>query len=773
MAPVAAASASAAPATGALADPRLELFALRATLESDPRAAERLLERVDQLLAERPAEAKAAGFDYLRGRLLLARGESAAAIFALTDSATATPALAPWASYHLGLLHEQVGQVEAAAAQASRVLASRPPRPLLERGLELFARTVAAGGDCRWLSVLPALQWKPEELRYLAYARAACSHRAGRFAESQQALAAILEAKVTDDPALLAATALAERVDPAQTGGRTLLLIGTSFYEHRDFEKAIPFLNVAIARLVSGRDLPAPRYWQARYALGRSLFWLERYAEAEVAFEALARSSTTAGDRSQALFQKGRSLELLALDKQHAARREDAVRAYAEILQLMPLGRWSEAASIAKSRLDWLAGRQGEALVQLEGHLSQKRPKPAAQLLAFLIATELSSGKTERAAIWIPVAERLKNSNKLELAYWKARLAEERGQKAEAVELYRRAWQQAPYDPVAQGAWLRLESESLRPLAETKARQLSRSALPADLDFAWAFLGDSDSDGVLARTALSGRLQQDPRLAPWIRLVPTRTADWPLWRTPLRTGEELLAGLGAFDDAPGTGGRFFPMTEPALALAGSQALATGGAHQRSLYLAELLTKRAPATLPAVLLPPALRQRAYPLGYRHLLEAESRARKIDPQLLAAIIREESRFNPDAFSGASARGLTQFILPTAQQLAKKLELGPLAPLDLHRPEVAIRLGAAYIAELESTFSGSLPPVVAAYNAGAPQARLWQSYCKTTDPVEYLSKVGFEETRNYLTKVLTSRAHYHEIYGLEVEPAARPPL
>lgn len=770
-APVAAAPA-AVPAAPKI-DLQLAAAELRAATAGEPGAAALLLARVDQELAERPEEARAAGFDYLRGRLLAASGERAAAIFSLTDSQTATPALAPWASYHLALLHEQDGQVEAAAAQASRVLASRPPRPLLERALELFARNVAGGGDCRWLAVLPALQWKPEELRYLAWTRAECARRAGRIAESDQALLAILEAKATDDPALLAATSLAQRLDPAKAPGRTLLLVGTSFYEHRDFVKAIGFLNLAVARLVSGRDVPAPRYWQARYALGRSLFWLERYSEAEIAFEALARSSTTAGERSQALFQKGRSLELLALDPRHAARREDAVKAYGEILQLVPLGRWGEAASIAKSRLDWLAGRQGEALVQLQGHLAQKRVKPAAQLLAFLIATDLSSGKTERAVTWIPIAERLKNTNQLEIAYWKARVAELSGKKPEAVELYRAAWHQAPYDPVAQGAWQRLASADLKPLAEARARQLSRSQSPADLLFAWHFLGNSDSAGVLARTALAGRLQQDPRLAPWLRLAPTRPADWPLWKTPPRTGEEMVAALGTFDDAPGAAGRFFPLTDSALGLAGSQALAAGGAHQRSLYLAELLAKRAPAALPAALLPEALRQRAYPLGYRPLLEGESRVRKIDPQLLAAIIREESRFNPDAFSGASARGLTQFILPTALDLAQKLSLGPLQALDLHRPEVAIRLGAAYLAELDKTFAGSLPPMVAAYNAGAPQARLWKSYTLTEDPVEYLAKVGFEETRNYLTKVLTSHAHYREIYRLELEPAARPPL
>jgi soluble lytic murein transglycosylase-like protein len=748
------------------ADPRIEIAELRlkgtADAGSDPAAAQLLLEVVARLQRERPAEAKAAGFDYLRARLLAQSGQKAEAILALTDSLNGSPSLSPWARYHLAALHEEAGRPEPAAAQAAAVLGTRPARPLLERSLVVFARSVAAGGDCRLLAGIPPLQWKPKELRYLSFARAECAQRAGRFAEAQQLLVALLEAKVEDDPALLAAEKLAARIDPEKAPGRLLLLVGSSYYEHRDFVAAIPFLNVAIGRLVSGRDLPAGRYWQARYALGRSLFWLERYSEAAMAFDALARSSTTAGERAQAYFQKGRSLELQALDPAQAARREEAAATYGEVLRLLPEGRLFNAASISKSRLDWLAGREGEALVQLEGHLAKKRNEPASQLLAFLIATDLAAGKTVRPATWIPIAERLPKGPKLEIAYWKARMAEIENRRADALELYIRAWQMAPYDPVAQGAWQRLQSENLRSAAEARARQLARSANPGELFFAWRFLGDSAPAGVLARTALKGLLQRDPRAAALLRLEPRPVTAWPLWQLPLRSGEELLAGLGLFDDGPGLAGRLFPTADPGLDLAGSRALAAAGAHHASLYRAESMAKRAPVAMPAALLPPALRERAYPLGYRPLLEREGKEWKIDPQLLAAIVREESRFDPRAFSNASARGLTQFILPTAQQMAAKHKLGPLGPLDLHRPEVSIELGAVYLSELDKTFGGSLPPMVAAYNAGAPQARLWKSYCKSDDPVEYLSKVGFEETRNYLTKVLTSRAHYREIYG-----------
>ena len=108
------------------------------------------------------------------------------------------------------------------------------------------------------------------------------------------------------------------------------------------------------------------------------------------------------------------------------------------------------------------------------------------------------------------------------------------------------------------------------------------------------------------------------------------------------------------------------------------------------------------------------------------------------------------------------MTQFVLPTAERIAKTHDLGPIKPQHLENPEVSISLGAAYLYQLMEEFDGSLPQTIAAYNAGEPQAALWRRYCRSDGIDEYLAKVAFRETRNYLAKVLTSRAHYHELYG-----------
>ena len=93
---------------------------------------------------------------------------------------------------------------------------------------------------------------------------------------------------------------------------------------------------------------------------------------------------------------------------------------------------------------------------------------------------------------------------------------------------------------------------------------------------------------------------------------------------------------------------------------------------------------------------------------------------------------------------------------------LSLGRSAPKDIHRPEIAITLGAAYLRRLSDDLDGNLSSMVAAYNAGEPQAKLWQHYCLSDEPAEYWSKVAFRETRQYVRKVLASRSNYRYLYG-----------
>jgi soluble lytic murein transglycosylase len=350
-----------------------------------------------------------------------------------------------------------------------------------------------------------------------------------------------------------------------------------------------------------------------------------------------------------------------------------------------------------------------------------------------------------------------------ELEYWRGRLAELEQRQADAVAHYSRALSADSFQPFALAARRRLTAPPLAASTAARARELAATGEPRALYVAWLLQGPGTAAGRQTRGALSTVLAGRASNRVYLDLEIAPAASWPLWQSRLDQPEQMLLALGLFSEGSGVVLRHFPIAQPGLAFTGSLALGQTGDTQRSLYVAEILKKRVPHEVPGELLPVEFRRLLFPLTYGELIRGEAARRGVDPYLLAAVIREESRFDPRAFSAAAARGLTQFIFSTAEEIAGAIELGPIKPRDLDRPEVSIALGAAYLSRLATDLPGSLPGVVAAYNAGEPQAELWRRYCLSEEEEEYLSKVAFRETRNYIWKVLTSRANYAELYSV----------
>jgi soluble lytic murein transglycosylase len=389
-----------------------------------------------------------------------------------------------------------------------------------------------------------------------------------------------------------------------------------------------------------------------------------------------------------------------------------------------------------------------------------------------LSSSDIVAERGDRAAAWLEKSADLGRVAPREVHYWRGRLAELRERPADAMEHYLDAIREAPYDPFAQAARQRLARPALAAAVLAKTEALAASTRSGEVYDAWLLLPALHPRRPAVRRYLEEKLAAADRSARvFLRLRVQPASDWPLWSSRLERPEEMLLALGLFHEGGSMVLRYFPVARPELAFTGSLVLARTGDTRRSLYIAEILSKRVPGSLPEPLLPIEFRQLLYPSAYRNLIRREADRRRIDPHLLAAIIREESRFDPRAFSAASARGLTQFVFPTAREVAARQELGPVAPRDLEIPEVSIALGAAYLRQLYDHFESSLPEVVAAYNAGEPQARLWRRYCVSGEAEEYLTKVAFRETRNYLSRVLTSREHYRDLYPIPPpETAAR---
>lgn len=149
---------------------------------------------------------------------------------------------------------------------------------------------------------------------------------------------------------------------------------------------------------------------------------------------------------------------------------------------------------------------------------------------------------------------------------------------------------------------------------------------------------------------------------------------------------------------------------------------------------------------------------YPLRYEDEIAASASAHGVDPYLVAAVIRSESSWDPEASSHQGARGLMQLMPETARDMAAKgLVDGDRYPSEnLEDPAINIEYGCAYLSYLLSYFNGATDRAIAAYNAGMGNVDGWTKQDKLLH-----NAITFPETQAYLVRVNMSKARYQELY------------
>jgi soluble lytic murein transglycosylase len=138
-----------------------------------------------------------------------------------------------------------------------------------------------------------------------------------------------------------------------------------------------------------------------------------------------------------------------------------------------------------------------------------------------------------------------------------------------------------------------------------------------------------------------------------------------------------------------------------------------------------------------------------------------------------MREESAFEPHAASAAKAYGLMQLIVPTAERMARALNL-PFDEDALKRPEVNIPLGCHTLADLRHKFPDNVLLAIPGYNAGDLRPKEWVAKQPTASFDLWVEDIPFEETRLYTKRVIGSIAAYEFLYAPDKpSEALRSPL
>lgn len=228
--------------------------------------------------------------------------------------------------------------------------------------------------------------------------------------------------------------------------------------------------------------------------------------------------------------------------------------------------------------------------------------------------------------------------------------------------------------------------------------------------------------------------------------------DWQRGQMLLRLGRrvEALANWGRVQKRYSEN----PWTLAALALAFHDA----GAHRLALLSAEQVVGLSGKLMRDA--PPALQRLAYPFPLADLVNAEATRQNLDPRLLAAIIRQESRFEAGAASVAGAQGLMQVMPGTAQGIAQQMRWPGFEPRQAYWPYVNVAFGAFYVRQWVDHFGGSVFTALAAYNGGPGNATVWYNWAPEDDDL-LAALININETRVYVQAVWANYEAYRRLY------------
>ena len=158
------------------------------------------------------------------------------------------------------------------------------------------------------------------------------------------------------------------------------------------------------------------------------------------------------------------------------------------------------------------------------------------------------------------------------------------------------------------------------------------------------------------------------------------------------------------------------------------------------------------------------QARYPFPYLREIQKWSIERKLNPLLVTALMRQESRFEPKIKSVADATGLMQVLPSTAKWIAPQIKVD-FKTINLENPNDNIMLGTWYLGHTHDQYNNNSLLAIASYNAGPGNVSKWLQTQTTKDPDEFVEQIPFDETKNYVRQVFGNYWNYLRLYNPEI--------
>ena len=245
------------------------------------------------------------------------------------------------------------------------------------------------------------------------------------------------------------------------------------------------------------------------------------------------------------------------------------------------------------------------------------------------------------------------------------------------------------------------------------------------------------------------RLQQRPSLNPRIRVPDMAQVNAMQQHIAVRRTFELVA-LGRNEDAKAEWKYLSQHLTP------PQVLAAGAAAGRvGLYRLCIQTVIDGGTWDALEL-------RFPTAFADIMFPAAAAQGIDPSWVYGITRQESLFDSNARSPVGALGLMQLMPGTAELTARSAGIPLAGAQQVLRPELNVKLGARYLAQMYQTFGFHRALASAGYNAGPGRVRAWLRL-RPASPIDvWIELIPFKETRQYVQNVLLYSHIYSRLLG-----------
>jgi soluble lytic murein transglycosylase len=156
------------------------------------------------------------------------------------------------------------------------------------------------------------------------------------------------------------------------------------------------------------------------------------------------------------------------------------------------------------------------------------------------------------------------------------------------------------------------------------------------------------------------------------------------------------------------------------------------------------------------------QALYPFPFSSVIETWSEQRQLNPMLVTALIRQESRFEPKIQSSAGAVGLMQVMPDTADWIAKQIGV---SNYKLDTPDDNLKLGTWYLNYTHEEYSDNSLLAVASYNAGPGNVADWLNRFGLSDPDWFVEQIPFAETKGYVEAVFENYWNYLRLYDPDI--------